>query len=540
MDHSQDEASGGAPSFIGSPGAPRAAGIGQPDAGDRTDKPSHFNPASFLQAVVDSISDGVIVADATGRFVLFNPAAERILGIGAAEMPQSEWSGTYGCFRSDQVTPYPSEELPLAHALLGENVYDCEVFIRNPSVPDGVWISIDGSPLRDDAGVVRGGVVVFRDVTAERQHSARVQLLSAVVEQTADSVIITDRQGVIEYVNPAATTITGYSEGELVGRTPRVFRSGVHGPDFYANLWRHVLEGRVYRGTIVNCRKNGEIFYSEQTITPVRDASGAFARFVSVAKDVTQLRKAAERDSKLLIARSVQQRLYPAAPPAALGLDIGGNSFMAEETGGDYFDFVPLQDDALLLLVGDVSGHGFDAALVMAETRAYLRSIAQMKSDPGKILRSINRVLVGDIAENQFVTMLLACVDVRSRSLTYASAGHPSGYVLEPDGTVRNELVSTGPPLGIFQDAYFATQTMPVLRDGDVLALFSDGVSEPEASNGTPFGTARALEVVHAFRHEPSAKIVNRLYRAIRDYAPAQPLLDDITAVICKVGPTLT
>jgi sigma-B regulation protein RsbU (phosphoserine phosphatase) len=236
----------------------------------------------------------------------------------------------------------------------------------------------------------------------------------------------------------------------------------------------------------------------------------------------------------------VQQRLYPAAPPAALGLDIGGNSFMAEETGGDYFDFVPLQDDALLLLVGDVSGHGFDAALVMAETRAYLRSIAQMKSDPGKILRSINRVLVGDIAENQFVTMLLACVDVRSRSLTYASAGHPSGYVLEPDGTVRNELVSTGPPLGIFQDAYFATQTMPVLRDGDVLALFSDGVSEPEASNGTPFGTARALEVVHAFRHEPSAKIVNRLYRAIRDYAPAQPLLDDITAVICKVGPTLT
>ena len=491
--------------------------------------------AAFLQGILDSLADGVIVADAEGRFVQFNDAAKRFLGLGPVDVAPPLWSATYGCFREDRVTPYPSDELPLARSLRGETVYDCQLFVRNQNVPEGIWLSLDSSPLKDENGALCGGVVIFRDVTSKKRELERVGLLSAVVQQTADSVIITDREGVIEYVNPAAAKITGFGQDELVGRTPRLLRSGLHDEEFYADLWKTLLEGRVYRGTIINRKKSGDLYYSEQTITPIRETTGTIRHFVTVGRDVTEIRKAAERQSKLLLARSVQQRLYPAAPPRASGFDIGGNAFMADETGGDYFDFISLSDGCLGVAVGDVSGHAFDAALLMSLTRAYLRSVAQTQSDPGKVLTLVNRVLVEDTADNQFVTLLLACLHGPSRTLRYASAGHTTGYVLDASGDVRSELTSTGMPLGLFHDASFETVSAPALQQGNLIALFTDGVTETEDAGGTPFGASRALDVVRTYRREPSAKIVNRLYRAVRDHAMRQPQTDDITAVICKI-----
>jgi PAS domain S-box-containing protein len=492
--------------------------------------------AAFSQGILDSITDGVVVADKEGRFLHFNRAAKRILGIGAVEVPPSEWTKTYGCFLEDGITPFPPEELPLARAIRGETVQDCQLFIRNPHLPQGVWLSVNSGPLRDEAGGVCGGVIVFRDITARKENLHRVQLLSAAVEQTADSVVITDRDGVIEYVNPAAERTSGFSKAELIGRTPRLFRSGFHTEDFYARLWTTLREGRVYRGAIVNRKKNGDLYHCEQTITPIQDSGGGVVRFVSVGKDVTELKKAAERETKLILARSVQQRLYPAAPPEACGLEIAGNAFMAYETGGDYFDFISLRNGCLCVVVGDVSGHAFDAALIMAQTRAYLRSIVQIEPDPGKILSLVNRVLVAELADNHFVTLLLTCYHAPSQTLRYASAGHTTGYILDTDGAVKRELSSTGMPLGITQDATFESSAAISVEEGDLISLFTDGVTETEAPDGMPFGQDRALEVIRACRGERSATIVNRLYRAIREFADRRPQTDDITAVVCKVA----
>jgi PAS domain S-box-containing protein len=333
--------------------------------------------ARLLQDVIDSLTDGVVVADLQGRFVLFNPAAERMLGIGPVGVPASEWSASYGCFRDDMVTPFPSEELPLARAIKGETTHDCAVFIRNTRVPEGIWLSINASPIRDEAGRLAGGVAIFRDDTAKRRELAHIGLLSTVVEQTADAVVVTDREGLIEYVNPAVEKTTGFSARELVGKTPRVFRSGAHDTTFYEGMWGTLRAGRVFRDTLINRKKNGAIFYSEQTIAPVRDATGTIVHYVSVAKDITDRRKAAESESRHLLARAVQQRLFPAAPPPGCGFELGGAVYTADKTGGDYFDYIPLSDATMAVVVGDVSGHAFDSALIMAETRAYLRSIAQ-------------------------------------------------------------------------------------------------------------------------------------------------------------------
>jgi len=293
----------------------------------------------FLADLLECVAEGVIAADLQGRFILFNSSAERMLGLGPHEAPADQWPDTYGIFLEDTVTPFPPDQVPLARAIRGETVTDCLVHIRNPKVPDGIWINVSGTPLRDKDGALYGGVAVFREVTNERRALERTRLLSAVAEQTADAVFITDRQGVIEYVNPAVERMTGFPPGELIGRTPKVLRSGLHTEADYAGIWATLLKGDVFRGTLINRKKtDGEIYYSEQTITPIRDSGGRVSRFVSVAKDLTEVRAAIDRDSNLRLARSVQQRMYPAAPPAACGFDVAGTAIPAAETGGDAGD----------------------------------------------------------------------------------------------------------------------------------------------------------------------------------------------------------
>ena len=120
---------------------------------------------ALLESIFNSISDGVVVADANGNFTIFNPSAERIVGMGATPTDPDEWSDTYGLFFPDRVTPFPADELPLARAIKGETSDEVEMFVRNPNVPEGVFISISGRPLQDEAGSGKGGVIVFRDVT---------------------------------------------------------------------------------------------------------------------------------------------------------------------------------------------------------------------------------------------------------------------------------------------------------------------------------------------------------------------------------------
>jgi phosphoserine phosphatase RsbU/P len=490
----------------------------------------------FLQSILDSLTDdGVIVADNEGRFVLFNPAAERILGLGALAARGAERTVTSSCFLEDRATPFPPDRLPIARAIRGEAVDDCPIYICNRAVPGGgVWISANSAPLKDEQGTIRGGIVVFRDITQRRKRTERIQLLSAAVEQTADTVIVTNKDGIIEYVNPAVEKVTGYSEAEVIGETPRVFRSGAHAPTFYRAIWTTLMDGRVHRGTILNRKKNGELYYSEQTIAPIREPGGAISHFVSVGKDVTELRKAAEREGKLLLARAVQQKLLPVAPPCTPGFDIAGAAFTADETGGDYFDFIPLPDGRLGLVIADASGHGFDAALVMAQTHAYVRSAVLTCRDPARALEQVNRFLTEGTADNRFVTLLLAFLDARRRDLHYASAGHTTGYVLGASGAIRCELPSTGMPLGLFVGAGFETATTRTLEDDDVLVLFTDGVVETGPSVDEAFGSTRALEVIHEHRHEPAARMVQHLRDAISTFSGSLQA-DDITVVICKV-----
>jgi len=142
------------------------------------------------------------------------------------------------------------------------------------------------------------GIVALRTRVEREQTQETLKKLSSAVEQTADIVIITNKDGVIEYINPAFEKVTGYVEEEVIGQTPRVLKSGKHDQKFYETLWKIILSGNVFRDTLINRKKNGEFYYAEKTITPIRGAEGNITHFVSTDKDVTE-RKEIEKTQRL-------------------------------------------------------------------------------------------------------------------------------------------------------------------------------------------------------------------------------------------------
>jgi PAS domain S-box-containing protein len=158
----------------------------------------------ILQSILDGMSEGVVVADEAGQLLLWNPAAEQIIGMRLTNSPPEEWAERYGCYLPDAVTPYPSEELPLARALRGEDVDDAELFIRHAQKPEGVWLSINARPLKDEAGLLRGGVTAFRSISkrkraeeALRQKSALLKLLQVGATAANEAAVLEDALQVV-------------------------------------------------------------------------------------------------------------------------------------------------------------------------------------------------------------------------------------------------------------------------------------------------------------------------------------------------------
>jgi sigma-B regulation protein RsbU (phosphoserine phosphatase) len=232
-------------------------------------------------------------------------------------------------------------------------------------------------------------------------------------------------------------------------------------------------------------------------------------------------------------ASEIQKKLYPVEPPRLEGFDLAGALYPAKATAGDYFDYIPMADDFLGIVVGDVSSHGMGPALLMSETRACLRTLAQGCNDVGEILTRTNRVLAADTSDFHFITLALARLDPRQHSLVYASAGQ-RGYLLHPGYDVTI-LDSTSLPLGVREDTRVPASAPLSLHPGDLITFFTDGVVEAESPGRVRFGFSRALEVIRSEREKPAQEIIESLYREICGFVRNQPQRDDITVVVVKV-----
>jgi len=267
-----------------------------------------------------------------------------------------------------------------------------------------------------------------------------------------------------------------------------------------------------------------------QMMTSIGNQISQFIERRRAEKEV--LSQQAERDT----ARLIQQGLLPRSMPTLAGFQICGRSAPASSVGGDCFDFIPLSGESgesLAVLIGDATGHGIGAALLIAMTRAYLRALALASTDVGTMLTLANRRLASDLVTDDFVTAFLMGLDPRTRSLVYASAGHWPGYVLDRDGRTRAVLSSTGLPLGIYPTGEFPVPPVITLQPGDLVFLFTDGIVEAASPEGNLFGLDRTLANVRAHQHETPDRILEALFNAVEDFSEHRRQ-DDLTAVVIK------
>ncbi|MEW5858894.1 MAG: PAS domain S-box protein, partial [Cyanobacteriota bacterium] len=274
---------------------------------------------SILQLVLNSMGEAVIVADETGKFVLFNPAAEKMFGLGSTEASPDRWSTQYGLFLPDTVTVYPNTDLPLAKAIRGEAVDDVEMFTRHPGMPEGLWVKINGRPLKDENGVLQGGAIVCRNVTSDKQAQERLQQLAKEQERLLqelknrqnaldESAIVseTDLKGTITYANERFCQISGYTQEELIGQNHRIVNSGYHPKSFFQDFWATIYRGGVWKGEIKNKRKDGSFYWVDTTVSPIFDTTGNIVKYIGIRFDITQQKEAAERLIKLAEERKVE------------------------------------------------------------------------------------------------------------------------------------------------------------------------------------------------------------------------------------------
>jgi sigma-B regulation protein RsbU (phosphoserine phosphatase) len=299
-------------------------------------------------------------------------------------------------------------------------------------------------------------------------------------------------------------------------------------------MWRAIRTDGCWEGEIWNKRKDGHKYLQRLTIACVNDESGDTTHYVSNGQDLTHKKRGDADRTAIQAARTVQQALFPSVAPCLPGFDMAGAVHPAERVSGDFFDYIPLGEDSVGLLVADVSGHGLGPALLMAQTQAYLRALAESYTDPGELLTHTNRLFAAS-QSGHFVTMFLGRLDATTRSFVYACAGH-RGYLIASDGTVH-VLDSTSIPLGIDESTTTSSAPAIILNPGDTLLVSTDGTEEAMSPQGRMFGRERMLDVVRGNGNDSAAQIVDALFREARNFTEKRPQADDITVLVVKALP---
>ena len=235
---------------------------------------------------------------------------------------------------------------------------------------------------------------------------------------------------------------------------------------------------------------------------------------------------------ELEIAKQVQARLFPQIQPQLKTLEYAGMCLQARQVGGDYFDFLSLGPQRLGMIIGDVSGKGIAAALLMANLQASLRSQSALAFDqPEVLLQSVNRLFYDNTADAAYASLFFADYDDATRRLRYVNCGHLSGLLLRGDGTVE-ELESTSALLGLFRE-WDCSMGEQELRPGDVLALYTDGVTEACNARGEEFGKGSLVDALLQHRELPCQALLTTIVDEVQRFCP-QEQHDDITAIIAK------
>ena len=359
------------------------------------------------------------------------------------------------------------------------------------------------------------------------------------IENASDIIVVLNSNGVVSFISPACEKVLGKKEDDFIGKdwfqfAEESFRIKIK--DEYCLSLRQKLVSFSFEGRFIDA--NGDSRVLDATAQNLLNDE-AIKGVVLNVRDVTERLKsqAAIRDSaeEFRVAREIQQHLFPKQAPIIDGFDIAGASSPAAATGGDYFDYLKTTDGQLVLAVADVSGHGAGPAMLMAETRAYLRLLVRNRHHLGDILVRANNMVGEDVGKDRFITMHLVKLDSESKMISHSSSGHTPGFVIGEKGEIKSKMKRTGIALGVTPDAPYEVEGPLKLVKGDIIILLTDGLAETPNSEGELFGAQRVIDELHRNRSLSAAEIVNSVFKKVADFSQGAEQEDDYTMIVAKV-----
>lgn len=276
-------------------------------------------------------------------------------------------------------------------------------------------------------------------------------------------------------------------------------------------------------------KHNGAFNSDDEELSRVLGAQAGVALHRWKLLEEFAIKQRMQRDLEL--ARRIQRDFLPKSNPKIAGYDIAGWNLSADETGGDCFDFLPLPDGRLGILLADAMGHGIGAALVVAEWRSLVRAMLSLSADLGQVVDQVNRMLARDLGEERFVTGFIGILDPETGRIEYISAGQGPLLLVTKD-TVDRRLAS-GPPFAVIREFEYGVETADLPRGG-MLALLTDGFFDTLSNEDNHYGTEPVVAVLQHGATMQLEGLIERLHKLVTDCSGTGPQMDDLTAVLIR------
>ena len=434
-----------------------------------------------------------------------------------------------------------------------------QLFPGNPDLKIINAASYLGAPLLDRDGRVIGNLAVMdvhpmpeeprartifqifaarasaelQRLRAEAQHRETEEKYRRIIQTTDEGFLLMNSEFVVTDVNQAFGRMVGAGREEIVGRSPLRFvdedfrqfltmnRENLFAGDFTE------LEGKLIT---LSSQKIPVLIHGNR----LRDARGTVIGSMLFVTDLTLQKRS------LALAGEVQRSFLPEEAPDIEGLDVAGRTLSCDEIGGDYFDFVwdrQCPQDSFSMVVGDVTGHGVEAALLMTTARAFLRMRASQCGGGSQIVTEMNRHLARDVSNSgRFMTLSFIRFDLASRSLRWVRAGHPPALVYDPAADRFRELRGQGLPLGVDEQYQYEEFVEADIGAGQIIAIGTDGIWEASDRQRNYYGIERFCEVIRKHAALSAKAILDAVFTDIKNFTLGARQEDDITLVVAKVG----
>ena len=398
------------------------------------------------------------------------------------------------------------------------------------------WVEDQTSVVRNENGEKTHNQGIIIDITKRKivENALRKseEKFRRIVETAAEGFFLMDENFLITDVNNAFCRMLGYSREDLIARSPMDFASDTFRQ--FMDLNKESILSQEYReseGTVI--AKDGRAIPVLIHGNTLRDDKGHLIGNMAFVTDMTEHKKA------LALAGEVQKSLLPHDKPSVKGLDIAGRNVSCDEIGGDYFDFLWRRESKrgpFSVVVGDISGHGVDSALLMTTARAFLRMRASQPGTISEVITAMNHHLAKDVLETgRFMTLFYLTIDPEQKCIDWVRAGHDPALFYDPLRDEFEELKGQGIALGVTDEFDYMQSQKSGLANGQIIAIGTDGIWEAFNRQGEMFGKDRLRDVIRRKAGESAGNILSSVYDELNQFTLGRKSEDDITLVIIKV-----